>query len=246
MLNLYRFNYPTTFLERETVLRILYDNLEDKSKIKVQKKILRVDHNANEVIVLCEDGTAISGDILVGCDGVHSKVRAELWRLSHTEDPAAINPEDKVILCAEYACLFGISAATAGVRAGECHVNYTDGMSTMIIGGKGKVFWFIFKKLDKIYRVPDIPRYTKHDAEVFAEEFQGITITHSMNFSDIWNNRTTYTLVATEEAQLKRWSWGRIACVGDCVHKMTPNMGAGGNAAIEYVLQPLAKHEFFR
>lgn len=37
----------------------------------------------------------------------------------------------------------------------------------------------------------------------------------------------------TEEAQMKRWSWGRIACVGDGVHKMTPNMGAGGNAAME-------------
>jgi 2-polyprenyl-6-methoxyphenol hydroxylase-like FAD-dependent oxidoreductase len=54
-----------------------------------------------------------------------------------------------------------------------------------------------------------------------------------MRFGDIWKNRSTYTLVPTEEAQLKRWSWGRIACVGDCIHKMTPNMGAGGNAAIE-------------
>src|SRR5436305_900325 len=32
---------------------------------------------------------------------------------------------------------------------------------------------------------------------------------------------------------LKQWSWGRMACLGDTVHKMTPNLGAGGNAAIE-------------
>ena len=32
---------------------------------------------------------------------------------------------------------------------------------------------------------------------------------------------------------MKRRSWGRIACVGDGVHKVTPNMGAGGNAAME-------------
>ena len=58
-------------------------------------------------------------------------------------------------------------------------------------------------------------------------------ITPDLIFGDLWKTRSTSTMVPTEEAQLKRWSWGRIACVGDCVHKMTPNMGAGGNAAIE-------------
>ena len=60
-----------------------------------------------------------------------------------------------------------------------------------------------------------------------------MNITSEVNFKNLWDNRVSYTLVPTEEAQLKRWSWGRIACVGDGVHKMTPNMGAGGNAAIE-------------
>ena len=59
------------------------------------------------------------------------------------------------------------------------------------------------------------------------------TITPDMTLGDLWKTRSTFTLVPIEEAQMKRWSWGRIACVGDCVHKMTPNMGAGGNAAIE-------------
>ena len=59
------------------------------------------------------------------------------------------------------------------------------------------------------------------------------SITPDIKFKDIWKSRVTYTLVATEEAQLKTWSWGRIACTGDSIHKMTPNMGAGGNTAIE-------------
>ncbi|KAF2023177.1 FAD binding domain-containing protein [Setomelanomma holmii] len=231
--NMSRFNYPTAFLEREAVLRILYDNLKDKSKIKVSKRISKVDHNSKEVIVLCEDGTAIGGDILVGCDGVHSKVRQELWRLSHLQEPLAIDPKDKEMLFAEYNCLFGISTDTRGVEDGAISVNYSEGLSTMIIGGKAKVFWFIFKRMDKVYKVPDIPRYTKEEAEVFAENIQDSTVMPQLQFRDIWKNRSSYTLVATEEAQLATWSWGRIACVGDCVHKMTPNMGAGGNAAIE-------------
>jgi 2-polyprenyl-6-methoxyphenol hydroxylase-like FAD-dependent oxidoreductase len=101
--------------------------------------------------VVCEDGTAISGDILVGCDGVHSKVRQELWRISQLQDPAAVEPADKESMLAEYICLYGISSETQGVEEGFIEVNYTKGFSTMVIGGKGKVFWFLFEKLDQIW-----------------------------------------------------------------------------------------------
>lgn len=81
--------------------------------------------------------------------------------------------------------------------------------------------------------MPNIPRYTKEDASSYGESLQNIPITPEVKFGDIWKNRTSYTLVATEEAQLKRWSWGRIALVGDVIHKMTPNMGFGANSAVE-------------
>jgi hypothetical protein len=119
------------------------------------------------------------------------------------------------------------------VKSGDLHVNYGEGFSTMFIGGLNKVYWFLFQKMDQVYKAPNIPRYSTQDAEDFAAKRQDYTITPDLTFGAIWKNRTSYTLVATEEAQFKQWSWGRIACAGDCVHKMTPNMGAGGNAAIE-------------
>ncbi|KAH8719235.1 FAD binding domain protein [Phaeosphaeriaceae sp. PMI808] len=227
-----RFNYPVTFLEREIVLHTLYNNLQDKSKVKLLKRISKVDHNSDEVTVLCEDGTSVSGDVLVGCDGVHSKVLCELWRLSQLPDTPAPYPEDQLMF-AEYSCLFGISAETEGLLDGDIHVNYAEGSSLMTIGGKGRAFWFAFQKMDNLYKAPNIPRYTTEDAEIFASQIQNASITPHFKFSDLWRTRRNFTLVAIEEAQLKRWSWGRIACVGDCVHKMTPNLGAGGNAAIE-------------
>lgn len=84
-------------------------------------------------------------------------------------------------------------------------------------------------------KAAELPRYTKEDAESYAENIKNYPITPELTFHDIWKNRVSFTLVPTEEAQLKRWSWGRIACVGDSVHKMTPNMGAGGNSAMETV-----------
>lgn len=129
----------------------MYDNLRDKTKIKLQKQVLRVDHNENEVTVTCKDGTIVQGDVLIGCDGVHSSIRREMWRLAHLEEQKSFDPSDQDLMFAEYQCLFGISSHTKGVTDGEVTVNHDEGFSTMVIGGKQKVFWFMFKKLDKIW-----------------------------------------------------------------------------------------------
>lgn len=41
----------------------MYEHLDDKSKIKLQKRISKVDHSESGVTVICNDGTTISGDI---------------------------------------------------------------------------------------------------------------------------------------------------------------------------------------
>lgn len=127
----------------------MYENLNDKSKIKLQKRISKVDHSERGVIVTCDDGTTISGDVLIGCDGVHSVVRNEMWRLAHLHEQRSFDPTDKDLLYAEYQCMYGISSQTEGIVAGEVTVNHDKGFSTMLIGGKQKVYWFMFKRLDK-------------------------------------------------------------------------------------------------
>lgn len=129
----------------------MYDNLQDKSKVTLQKRILKVDHSEEGIMVTCTDGTTTRGDVLIGCDGVHSVVRHEMWRLAHEHEQSSFDPSDQDLLFAEYQCLFGISTQTEGVTDGEITVNYDEGFSTMIIGGKQKVFWFMFKKMDKIW-----------------------------------------------------------------------------------------------
>ncbi|KAL9947741.1 hypothetical protein ACHAO5_002501 [Verticillium nonalfalfae] len=229
------FNYAISYLERETVLRVLYENLHDKSPIQLSRRIMRVDHSGTDgVVVHCQDGTIVAGDVLVGCDGVNSLVRREMWRLSEQDKPQATPESVRHDLKAEFQCLFGLSTRTRGVDAGEMDVNFASGFSTMVIGGKdGRVFWFVFAKMDKTYTSPNIPKYSYQDAVEFANEYMDFTIKDGLKFSDLWQSRTSVTLAATEEAELKEWTWGRIACVGDNVHKMTPHMGAGGNAAME-------------
>lgn len=75
-----RHYYPVAWLPREQLLRILYDNIPDKSKVLVNKKVKRVDQSDDGVVVHCEDGSEYTGSMIAGADGVHSTIREEMWR----------------------------------------------------------------------------------------------------------------------------------------------------------------------
>jgi hypothetical protein len=138
-----------------------------------------------------------------------------------------------------------------GLTSGDAEVVYGKDYSFLVFCGKnGRNFWFYFSKMDKTYRVPNIPRFTRKDAEDQMSRQAHLPVTKTVTFGDITKTRVTYTLVPLEEAFYKTWTWGRFVTLGDSTHKvrgknhpqyyslliwfqMTPNLGQGGNAAIE-------------
>lgn len=107
--------------------------------------------------------------------------------------------------------------------------------------------------MDQQYQPPHVPRYTDEDAQAYAMERldkQLVSDTADVKFRDFWERRQSWALVALEEGHLNHWSWGRIVCIGDSVHKVggqrnipfivlsvasqvTPESGQGANQAIE-------------
>lgn len=234
-LGMRRMGYDMMFLDRQDVLRVLARHI-DPNKILLEKNVESIEHTQDKVIVKCTDGTEYAGDILAGADGVNSQTRKEMWRLAKEQDPATIPAADAEAMSSEYKCMFGISSRTKNMPLGWVDVTYTKDTSTFCITGKDhKVYWFIFQKFPKVYKGNEIPKYTREDADKFGKEISHYNIQPKgeIIFGDIWANRMSYTLVALEEAEYKKWTWGRIACLGDSIHKMTPNAGHGGNAAIE-------------
>jgi 2-polyprenyl-6-methoxyphenol hydroxylase-like FAD-dependent oxidoreductase len=82
-----RHGYPITFLDRQTVLQVLYDNIRDKTKVLTEKRIEKVELSDNGVAVKTSDKSSYSGDILIGADGIHSAVRGEMWRIADETSP---------------------------------------------------------------------------------------------------------------------------------------------------------------
>jgi 2-polyprenyl-6-methoxyphenol hydroxylase-like FAD-dependent oxidoreductase len=162
------------------------------------------------------DGRAARGDFLVGADGLHSTVRASIYR---PEPPRY----------AGYTAWRGIANIThpqiepdtafeawgRGVRFG------------MVPVAAGRVYWFA----------------TRNAPQGQIDLAEGRKARLMALFKD-WHSPIPEILQATDEAAilhndildrepLKRWTEGRVTLLGDAAHPMTPNLGQGACQAIE-------------
>ncbi|KAF3480348.1 uncharacterized protein GIQ15_05695 [Arthroderma uncinatum] len=231
-----RTNYSMSFLDRQSVLQILAAHILDKSKILLQKRLIKAEYHPDGVTAICTDGSRYVGDILVGADGIYSTTRREMWQAATVESPGEIGEEERQSMTAEYKCLFGISAPNSSLPAHSFDVTFNKDISVIVVTSNPKrVYWFLIARMPQVYKSGRIPRFSQEDGRAFAEENLGLPLMPAakVTFGDLWATKDTYNLVALEEAFFEHWTYGRFALLGDSAHKMTPNMGAGGNCAIE-------------
>lgn len=236
------------------MLQILANHIQRKECILANKRVQKISQDPKGATVFCTDGTQYRGDIVVGADGVNSTVRHEMWRAAESQHTFNVKKEsaskskpplemrefeglmDEKAMKAEYKCLFGISSPIPGLAAGYYDVTHAKDVSTLVITGKGgKVYWFLFALMDRIYQSHEIPHFTPEDAAAFASKHGELPILPNglVKMHHLWDSHQNTNLVALEEADFKHWTEGRIVCLGDSIHKMTPNSGSGGMMAIE-------------
>ena len=66
----------TRQVDRFTLRQILLGGLS--SQIHFRKAFVRYDEDGDRVVAHFEDGTSVEGDVLIGSDGIHSRVRQQL------------------------------------------------------------------------------------------------------------------------------------------------------------------------
>ncbi|KAL4797993.1 FAD/NAD(P)-binding domain-containing protein [Aspergillus venezuelensis] len=230
-----RHGYPIAFVDRQLVLEVLYKHLgQDQKRVLTDKKVVKVDHRPDGVKVHCTDQSVFEGDLVVGADGVRSIVRQHMWEYMESKGLEREVADEKQRMIANYSCVFGISTPTPGLEPGIGHRTFTEGWSFLESTSKeGRVYWFLFKKLDRKYFAHEIPRFDQANIDQYVEPFLEKPISNIVSFRDIYTRAISTTLVPLEEACHKHWAIDRWACIGDSVHKMTPNLGQGGNSAIE-------------
>lgn len=229
-----RFGYSVAFLARTEFLRIAYESYPEKTKVITGKRVTEVKHCQGGICAVTDDGSVYQGSLVVGADGVHSRIRSEMWRMANKDELESISDKEKKSMTVEYACVFGIASGIKCLGDGDQVNAFLDGAAVLMIQGKGdRTFWFLFKKLDQKYVYPDAPRFSMDDAEKLCSEMKDVRLYQELCVGDLWRNKQIAAMTALEEGLFKTWFYDRMVLLGDSVHKMTPNFGQGANCAIE-------------
>jgi len=243
--------YPgfMVFLRRE-FMEVLYARLPGKeSRVLTNKKVVGLTEDDSCVTVSCADGSVFTGDIVVGCDGVHSAVRGFAFEGAGSKTPFK----------SEYRGLFGYGPRLDGVPPCDLTEVHDKDVNFMILSTHDKSFWLVTQLKDKA--APKGGKYSAEDAQALAERYADHPVAWGgkVTFGDLWRTRssTNTGLYDYMEGVAGRWYRGRVVTLGDAAHEvrlesrdgqilgilgpgtnvacgqMTPNVGMAGNNAFE-------------
>ncbi|KAL7942026.1 FAD binding domain protein [Trichoderma barbatum] len=222
-------------LERQTFLKILYDGLPDKSLIRTNAGVEDVVQFADRVEVKLKDGTVEVGDMVLGCDGVHSHMRTLMWQHAGKTSPGLIPNKEKTSLRTSWKTLAMTTPPIPELGDSYLTVTYNSGITFLATSQPHAVYFFVIFALDKPFTWPRRERHTEEEAQQLANLIMDKPVTEELLFGEVWRRRTRAAVISLEECVMDHWHHGRIVLAGDAVHKVHPNMALGGNSAIEGV-----------
>lgn len=200
---------------RRDLMEVLYGRLPDRERrVLPNKKVTGVKQDDKSVTVTCSDGSVYEGDVLVGCDGVHSAIRRLVFEPG-SPIPAAAK--------GEYRGLFGSSPRPEGIPAAGVTETHDSGIVFMILCTDDTAFWLVTHRKDA--GAPDSQKYSAEDIQALVDKYQDHSVASgkTVTFGDLWRTRNTVPgpgMYDYHEGIAERWFNGRVAIVGDAAHKV--------------------------
>jgi len=224
-----RWGAPYLHVHRADYISALCENLP-KGILRLGTEVTKIDQTNNGVSVVLSSGEKIEGDILIGADGIHSKVRDHICGEVDAEFTGNIAWRSVVPIKAlgdnippPTACAWfgpGRHAVTYRLGANGELANFVGVVETE---GWSEEGWSL--------------RGEKPDA---LKDFRGWdpVITQLIEKSD-----ELYKWALFDRPPLSEWHRGRVALMGDAAHPMLPFLAQGAAMAVEdaYVLSQALK-----
>ncbi|KAI1370802.1 hypothetical protein F4677DRAFT_437267 [Hypoxylon crocopeplum] len=239
-----RVGYPYLFIRRGNLISTLTAKLgPPKRKILYGKHVQSITEDQNGAEVHCHDGSTYHGHVVVGADGVHSLVRTTL--LEHAGNQTAKEQARSPLV--EYICLFGTSTIHPRIKPGIVHSAYALGFSTFVVSSTGRTFWTLYVKQGLVQSLSH--NSTTDTIRTQLKPFMGTVVGNGVHLDELFDTAVNYAIFPIEELFCQTWSHSRLVCIGDSAHKMAPNLGQGGNIAMESAyalacsLSSLVEHE---
>lgn len=215
-------------------MQTLFESLDEagQSRILTGKKLVDVKSHACGVEAICGDGSVYHGSIIIGADGVHSRVRQAMHELALSSSTAV--PIDERPFTSTYKTMWFPFPRQPQFAPGVTFEVHGTNVSTQLIIGNDKSWIFVYEKL----KTPTQERISYSDEEVveMANRWGELYIAPNLVVKDVFPTRYTAGMVNVEEGVVKHWSWDSMVLVGDACHKSAPNLGLGFNNGIQDVV----------
>jgi 2-polyprenyl-6-methoxyphenol hydroxylase-like FAD-dependent oxidoreductase len=192
------------------------------ARIEHDRKLVAADTSADGVVARFADGSTLSGDLLVGCDGIHSRTRSII-------DPAA--PATR------YVPLLNFGGLASGVDApGEPaqlqFIRSRKGFFGYTTSGRREVWWFANlpwgaepSRAESAAMNRD--SLTEQLLDTFAEAPAFVADVIRATYTDL------YALPTHDLPTVPTWWRDRLVILGDAAHATTPTSGQGSSMALE-------------
>jgi 2-polyprenyl-6-methoxyphenol hydroxylase-like FAD-dependent oxidoreductase len=222
-----RYGQPAVALARDDLHRVILAECASRAiTVRYRKQLTGVEHaGGDKVVARFEDGTTAEGDLLVGADGVRSRVRA------------AVFPEAPAPSFAGAVGVGGIAPSAAVptlTDADKQSLTFTFGARGLFCycGTRGgDVMWW--SNLCRAH--PLGPRELEGHANewVRKELLDFFGQYHAPIPALIEASGAPVTLNLYDVATLPRWHDGRVVLLGDAAHAVSPSSGQGASLALE-------------
>lgn len=187
--------------------------------IAFNHRLITLDETRDSIRLAFDDGKTVEADIVVGADGVNSKVREFL-----------LGPEPpRFSKFVAYRAIFP-TKALGGYKIPDCTKWWGKDRHILV--------YFMTSKRDEVYVIGVVPRASwDTDAASLPSTRQALIKDFAHFHPDLLRVLEVTTDVTLwpvfDRERNDRWSGGRIVLLGDSCHPMRPFMAAGGAMAIE-------------
>ncbi|MFD7061168.1 FAD-dependent monooxygenase [Streptomyces sp. NPDC059906] len=192
------------------------------ARMEYGRKLVDATTTADGVVARFADDASLVGDLLIGCDGIHSRTRSII-------DPAAPVPR--------YIPLLNLGGFASGVDAPGVpaqlrFVPSRKGFFGYTVSGRREVWWFANLpwatepgrgELAAMSR----DSLTERLLDTFAEAPSFVADVMRATHTDL------YALPTHDLPTVPTWSRDRLVILGDAAHATTPTSGQGSSMALE-------------
>ncbi|OAA39760.1 Aromatic-ring hydroxylase-like protein [Metarhizium rileyi] len=191
------------------------------------KRLQNIDQVDDEIQLFFEDGTSVAADVVVGCDGIKSRVRHSILSLEELEKA---KPRFSGMYC--YRAVLDMDTVIEAVGDRRAR------LSTWYIGKGGYGITYPIQRVKKV----NIGLYKSCETwnnEDWIREATRKDMERDFGHMGKYVNRLIKHMPSTsqwavfEHPNISTYFNSRLAILGDAAHASTPHQGAGAGQAIE-------------